>query len=184
MLTATYSFLAIHAEQRVVRGILARVMQYAQARLARQPMIEIGTLDEVLRRVAEFDAYWRARKVDAYLMPALRGMSAEVDHLMSELDATAEAARQSLTRAFDGLQRALEQGGITAGELLPFLEQYGRDVAARFAREEEALFPLAERWLSNDAWFAIGAQLLSDNDAHRSHRRVPPPALPQVVAMV
>lgn len=183
MLTATYSFVAIHAEQRLTRGILARVMQYVQLRLAREPNSDIGTLDEALSRVAEFDAYWRARKLDLYLLPAMRGASQEVDQLLNELDAAASAAQRTLTAAFDCLQRALEQGGIDVADILPVLEQYAREVAARFAREEERLFPLAERWLSNDAWFAIGTKLLSDDSRHPAHRGIPRPALPQFAAV-
>lgn len=183
MLTATYSFVAISAEQKIARSILARLKQYVQSTLSNLQTIDVGTLESTLSRLAQFDSYCRARKVEMYVIPAMRGSSAEADQLIVELESFSVAAMHSLTSLYDSLHRVLEQETVEIVQLRVAMEQYCDKLFKRFAKEEEELFPLAHRWLSTDAWFAIGTQFLSDDGNKYAHRRVPPPSVPQVAAL-
>lgn len=184
MLTATYCFVAISAEQKIARNILARLKQYVRSTLSGLQQVDFGILESTLDRLSQFDTYCRARKVERYVIPAMRGSSAEVDDLIDELASLSAAAMRTLTSLYDALQRALEQRELDIRQLLGSMEQYCDKLASRFAREEELLFPLTQRWFSTDAWFAIGAQFLSDDGNKYAHHRVPPPSVPQVAALV
>ena len=183
MLTATYAFVALTAEHKTARSILARLRQYVRSTLSGLQQVDIGTLASTFDRLSQFDMYCHARKVEKYVIPALRGSSPEVDGLIDELAAFSTAAMRTLTSLYDALQSALEQRELDIRHLLSTMENYCDKLACRFAREEELLFPLAQRWLSTDAWFAIGTQFLSDDGNKYAHRHPLLPSFLQVPSL-
>ena len=110
MLTATYSFVAIHAEQKIVGLMLARLRQSVQSTWRYQEHIDSTVLASSLARLTEFDGYSATRKLERYVIPAMCGSCAEVDRILDELAAFSAAAKCTLTALHDTLRITLEQG--------------------------------------------------------------------------
>lgn len=189
MLTATYSLVAIRAEQKITRSILNRLREYirrgwspvSSPALTSNDTIDVGALELTLSRISQFDLFVHARKVEVNVFPALRGTSQEFDALAEDLSACSAEGAQILTELYDQLQRVLLQEPVARSHLYRAMERFCDAVSRRLALEEERLFPLLDRLLSMDEWFSLGAQFLSDDGNRYSvHRRVPPPVLPQL----
>lgn len=175
MLTATYSLVAIAAEQDAARRILRRLQQYIQNIWHGIQKIDFAMLDSAFDKLAEFDAYCRKRKLEVYVIPALRKTTCEADALLEELDALSEAGRSVLRAAREQFIAAFEAGNARLHEICLSMEQYCERLHARLAREEEELFPMLRRLLSVEEWFGIAAQFLSDDADADGRKRYPLP---------
>lgn len=180
MLTATYSFIAIAAEQKHARGRMQKLQQRLQAALKAKQHPDTGIVDMVWSKLTQFDKYFRNRKVDAYLIPVLRHFDDEADALIADLESLTEASAAILRSIGERADR------VHVDELGLATERYCRKVFLRLDKEEQALLPLARRCLSNEAWFAVASQLLADHgDACERGRplRMQPPRRADLVVM-
>ena len=64
MLTVTYSFVAISAEQDKARGILSRLQQYIQNAWQGLQNVDLAFLDAAFNRLLQYDDYCRNRKFE------------------------------------------------------------------------------------------------------------------------
>lgn len=168
MLTATYSFVAIVAEQQLACDRLQRAQQYVHAGRKGSQRIDFNFLDTAFNKLRQFDQYCRNRKLETCLIPALRNSSGEADALIAELDGLSAAGLDILRSVGDQMATALFEHTHFAG-LCQAMERYCAKLFIRLDREEQVLLPMARRLLSTEAWFSIAAQLLSD-DAHANGR--------------
>lgn len=173
MLTATYSIVTISAEQKSARSILSRLRQYIQSCLTRLQEIDLPKLESTLNKLTQFDQYCHARKVELYVIPAIRGTTHEVDSLLAELESMSARAVDILKSAQEQLRQAFDQGVEKINELCSAMEIYCDNLLKRLAKEEEELMPMVGRLLSVDEWFALAAKFLSD-DADNPQRRQAP----------
>jgi hypothetical protein len=170
MLTTTYSFVALAAEQDTARGMLAKVQHCL--RTAWASLHNLEALETALNKLMQLEKFCRRRKLEVYLIPALRRVTHEADALLSELDSLAESGLATLRSVRTQLAEHTELSRVRAGELWHALSVHCDHAAARLSREEQELLPLARRMLSIEEWFTIAAQFLSD-DARQQGRRSP-----------
>lgn len=161
MLTATYSLVAIANEQNSMRRILRRLHQGIRRLWDSLYSGEPKSLESAYASLAEFDRCCRQRKVERYLIPALRRVTVEADILAQELEAISAAGRRLLRNVGEQLKTAIDLGGSRAQEVCSSMDQYCHKVLYRLAREESELFPMATRVFSVEEWFAIAEKFLS-----------------------
>ena len=176
MLTATYTLVALSVEQTNMRVSLHAIGQLVQKSYARQSALTEGQADYVCASLRHLYEGCQGRKLDRFLLPALRRAGAGAEPLLCELDMLSRSAADALGAACRLASRAIdEEEGVEA-----FCMAVARFCAAleqRFDREERELFPIARGAIAGDAWFAVGKQMLA-HEAYREERRghAPPPA--------
>jgi hemerythrin-like domain-containing protein len=181
MLTATYSLVAISAEQEKARGLLSRLHQYVQSAWQGLQNVDLSFLDAAFQRLLQFNDYCRNRKIERYLIPALRCATRDADALIAELDALSARGAEILHAIGRHLASALEVSSLRAGELCHSMELYCRSLSTRLQKEDDLLLPLARRLLSVEEWFSLAAKFLAD-DAQASGRRRPSAIAPYSTA--
>lgn len=170
MLTATYSLITIAAEQDKAHGILSRLQQYIQSAWQGLQNVDLGFLDTAFNRLLQFDDYCRNRKVELYVIPALRCATREADALIAELETLSARGAELLHGMRRHLAGVMEVSSVRAGQICHTMEQYCCNLAMRLKKEDDLLFPLARRLLSVEEWFSLAAKFLAD-DAEASGRR-------------
>ena len=96
MLTATYTLVSLSVEQASIRVSLLAFQQYMHAQLRQHRQLTLAHLDyagDWLNRLYQF-GYWR--KVDQYLVPAIRQATPHADGLLAELNRLNHAALDSV----------------------------------------------------------------------------------------
>jgi hypothetical protein len=176
MLTATYTLVALSVEQTSMRVSLHAVQQLVQKSYARQSALTEGQADYVCDTLRRLYESCQGRKLDRFLLPALRRSGAEAEPLLCELDMLSRSAADAL-----GTACRLASGSIDAEEgvdaFCMAVERFCIALALRFDREESELFPIARAAIAGDAWFAVANQMLAYDAYREEHRgRAPPPA--------
>jgi len=161
MLTATYSLVAIANEQSSMRRTLHNLHQSIRNFWSSHHSINMEHIEAAFRTLSEFDTHYRHRKVEQYLIPAIRQVTNEADPLLEELDALSAVGGRLLRAVAEELKSALGSGGARISEVCISLDQYCRKLLSRFAKEEAELFPIAHRVFSVEEWFCIAEKFLS-----------------------
>lgn len=173
MLTATYSFVAISAEQDMARSLLCRLQQAVQNIWHSLQKADLSFLEAAFDKLFQFDRFCRHRKLDLYVIPTLRSVTREADALLEQLDALRESGLAVLRTARERLVAALDNGNIRTHEAVHAMETFLGSMQTKLKREEEELFPLLRRLLSVEDWFSIAAQFLADDAGAHEHGRQP-----------
>lgn len=184
MLTATYSLVSLSVEQASIRVSLLAFQQYMHAQLRQQRQLSLAHLDyagDWLNRLYQF-GYWR--KVDQYLVPAIRQATPHADGLLAELNRLNHAALDSINLvqrramvAIDSSEHQLEQ---QVEQLGAAIDSFCSALMARLEMEERELFALARRVIAGEAWFAIAYQFLAHDARMAENRRDKARVLPFV----
>jgi hypothetical protein len=173
MLTATYSLVAIAAEQDKTRAMLFRLQQYLQGTWRGLQKIDFSFLESALGKLMQFDKYFGARKLERYLIPAMRTAGREAENLVAELDALSAKGAGILRTLGEQLAEAFEASAGRINQICHAMDSYCGTMLVRLEREERELIPMARRLFSIEDWFSIAAQFLSeDGDSDGRHRRV------------
>ena len=173
MLTATYSLVAIAAEQDKSRAMLSRLQQYLQGTWRGLQAIDFSFLESAFGKLMQFDKYFGARKLERYLVPAMRSAGREAEHLVAELDALSAKGAGILRSIGELLANAFETSAVRINQICHAMDCYCGTMLVRLDREERELLPMARRLFSIEDWFTIAAQFLSDDaDADGRHRTV------------
>ena len=137
---------------------------------------DLPKLESALKKLTQFDQYCHARKVELYVIPAVRGATTEVDSLLAELESMSAHGVAILQSAQEQLHQAFDQGVAKLKDLWRAMEFYCDNLLKRLAKEEEELLPMIGRLLSIDEWFEIAAKFLRD-DARQKRQHLAAPAL-------
>ena len=175
MLTATYTLVSLSVEQASIRVSLLSFQQYMHAQLRQQRQLTLAHLDyagDWLNRLYQF-GYWR--KIDQYLVPAIRQATPHADGLLAELNRLNHAALESVNlvqrramAAVDNSEQQLEQ---QVEQLGAAIDSFCTALMARLEMEERELFALARRVIAGEAWFAIAYQFLAHDARVAENRR-------------
>lgn len=171
MLTSTYTLVALSVEQTSARAALQALLDELQALPGDSDTLaadRAAALCGMLRRVYD-DCHWR--KLDKFLVPALRCHTCAADGLLDALETLSGQAAEAMVEA-----EAELGDGADPVPRAAFGAAVERCVAAlrlRLEREEHELFPLARSAVGNDAWFALANQMMA-HDAYARERRAPP----------
>ena len=169
MLTATYTLVALSVEQAHIRLSLLSFQKYVQSTLTRQQSLTLSQLEyacETLERLYQA-CHWR--KVELYLIPALRQATERADQLLDELSRLNQSALAVVRR----LKQNLVEGSRDDGEVLAICESMNSFCSAllhRLEKEEKELFAIARSAICGEAWFAIANKLLV-HDAQMAEAR-------------
>ncbi|QBE65332.1 hypothetical protein [Pseudoduganella lutea] len=178
MLTATYTLVALSVEQAHIRLSLLSFQKYVQSTLTRQQTLTLAQLEyacETLERLYQACSW---RKVELYLIPALRQATQRADQLLDELSRLNGMALDVVRRLKEGAQQGEARGeGQGAGHVSAFcdaLDSFCTTLLQRLEKEEQELFAIARSAICGDAWFAIANKLLAhDAQVAEARRSVP-----------
>jgi hypothetical protein len=174
MLTATYSLVALSVEQNTMRVSLHAVQQLVQKSYARKKALTEGQADYVCDTLRRLYESCQGRKLDRFLLPALRRVEANAEPLLCELDMLSRSAADALGTACRLAAGSIDdEKGVDA--FCTAVERFCTALALRFDREERELFPIAHACIAGDAWFAVANQMLA-HDAYRAEHRGRAPA--------
>ena len=169
MLTATYTLVALSVEQTNMRVSLHAVQQLVQKSYARKKALTEGQADYVCDTLRQLYESCQGRKLDRFLLPALRRAEARAESLLCELDMLSRNAADALGAACRLAAGIIDDDeGVDA--FCVAVERFCSALELRFDREERELFPIARATIASDAWFAVAHQMLA-HDAYRAEHR-------------
>jgi hemerythrin-like domain-containing protein len=163
MLTATYSIVAISAEQQKARRVLARLQQSITNIWKNLQEIDLASVEAAIHKLTQFDRLFHARKLEQYVIPAIKNATHEADFLLEELEALSGFCLKILQALPQQLHLAIQQGMVKQKELRRAMELYCSNLQLRLIKEEQELLPLVPRVLSGEEIFELGARFLSDD---------------------
>jgi hemerythrin-like domain-containing protein len=159
MLTSTYTLVVLSVEQTTVRSALQSVARGLHALPDEDATLAPGQAAQLCAELRQVVDDCHARKLDKYLVPALRRDTCAADGLLRDLEQISNAASDSLAAA-----EACVDAGVRGVDGASFREAVERCIAAlrcRLEREEHELFPMARSLVRGEAWFAIANQMLA-----------------------
>lgn len=180
MLTATYTLVSLSVEQASIRVSLLSFQQYMNAQLRQQRELNLALLQyagDWLNRFYQF-GYWR--KVEQYLIPAIRQATPHADGLLDELNKLNHAALDSVQAVQRRALAAIDSSEQQAEQLSMAIDRFCSALLARLEKEERELFALARRVIVGEAWFAIAYQFLAHDARMEENRRSKAHVLPFV----
>jgi hypothetical protein len=160
MLTATYSIVALKLEQKRARWNVSALQQTMLSSIRNLKSASGLDLELMLNRLSQFEQYCHQRKMEVFVIPALRKITHEADSLLDELESLSSLSLSMLRSLREKLQEALKQGALKIEEVCSSLEQCCSNFYKRLSKEEE-LVQIAERVIPSDEWFGIAASFMS-----------------------
>ncbi|MDB5791244.1 MAG: hypothetical protein JWQ80_1268 [Massilia sp.] len=174
MLTATYTLIALSVEQTNMRVSLHAIQQLVQKGYTRQSALTTGQAEYVCDTLRRLYEQCHRRKLDKFLMPALRRAGAGANPLLCELDMLSRSAAEALDTACTLLCEGVDNEERVDVFCLA-VERFCAALTVRFEREERELFPVARAAIAGDAWFAVANQMLAHDAYIEEHRSRPAP---------
>jgi hemerythrin-like domain-containing protein len=168
MLTSTYTLVALSVEQTTVRAALQSLLDELRALPGDFSTLAAGRAAQLCTalRQAYDNCHWR--KLDKFLVPALRRSTAAADGLLAELERLSGQAAAAMGAAESCVGAA--DRPVPRDIFCDAVECCVAALRRRLEREEHELFPLARAAVGGDAWFAIANQMLA-HDAYTQERR-------------
>lgn len=170
MLTATYTLVALSVEQANIRVSLLSFQKYVQATLLRQHGMTLSQLEfacESLNRLYQA-CHWR--KIEMYLIPAIRQATQQADQLLEELGRLNDVALGVIRSLQDQVAKSQSENDTLGDEIAQRIDNFCASMLDRLDKEEKELFNLARSAIGGEAWFAIANQFLL-HDAHVAEAR-------------
>ncbi|MES2295412.1 MAG: hypothetical protein V4582_00140 [Pseudomonadota bacterium] len=170
MLTATYTLVALSVEQASVRVRLQAFQNYLQSNLLYQSELSRGQVEyacDALQRLYD-TCHWR--KIEMFLIPAIRRATHEADRLLFELDALNLSASAMLASLSDCVFHTPVDGEARVRHFCQTIEAFCATLLQRLDMEEQKLFPVARAAISGEAWFAVANHMLV-HDARRQENK-------------
>lgn len=164
MLTATYSLVALTAEQKSTRSILAKLHMQIQDGLHDLKNINRSYLENALAKLEQFEQYCHTRKFELYVIPALRKRTNKADPILEELESLKSRSIELLSSLQHKLRNTFSQGMVEVSHVCAEMELYCRNLVKRLAKEEEELLPMLRNLLPIEEWFDIAAKFLSEDE--------------------
>lgn len=171
MLTATYSLVAINTEHENTRHLLSALQHQVQDIWRGFQNVNVELLNEAFDKLFQFDEYFHKRKIELYVIPALRNTSREANRLLEEVEALSEAGIRLLQAGRSRLANGAHDGRDMFQDICHAMLLYCDHMFTRLTKEDEELFPLACRQFSVETWFAIAAQFLSEDGEADGRRK-------------
>lgn len=162
MLTATYSIIALKIEQNRASWTFSSIQQYILSGIRNVRNSSGIDFEAMLNRLTQFEQYCHQRKMEVFVIPALRKLTREADAVLEELDSLSAASIALLRSLREKLHQLLRGGGAMVDDICASLEQCCAHFYRRLAREEE-LVQIAERVIPAEEWFGIAAGFLIED---------------------
>ena len=165
MLTATYTLVALSVEQASVRVSLQSLQQMLQSNFIHQAALNPGQVSyacDAVRRIYE-SCHWR--KLDMFLIPAIRRATRHADSLLDDLEELGRAAADAVGVLAIRLGSVPVDTAAKVSQFCATIEAFCAATLKRIDLEEMQLFPVARSFISGEAWFSIANQMLA-HDAY------------------
>ena len=176
MLTATYSLVAMSVEQASVRAGLMSFQSLVRSTFEPERSLTPGQVEHACLAMQRLYEAFGCRKVEQFLIPAVRKVSHAADRLLSELDGLRRGAAQAMGAL---IERVRGVAVATRDEVALFCdgaERFCASLLARLEREERELFPVARAVLPCETWFDIAHQMMAAEGRAEAPRRREPRA--------
>jgi hemerythrin-like domain-containing protein len=153
-------------EQASMRSRLTSFHDMLTARLADRSALSQGEVDDTCFLMQSlYDAvHWR--KVEIFLLPALRKATSAADQLLIELEGLKLSAANALCTLASLVRRGAIDSEARVREFCSCASGFCQVLLQRLEREEGELFPIARSAISRSAWFTM-ANLLLLQDVQR-----------------
>lgn len=161
MLTATYSLVAMSVEHANVRASLNAFQVMVRSTFAPEPALSAGQVDFACLAMERLHNAFSCRKVELFLIPAVRKLTHVADRLLAELDNLGRSAAQAMGALRDRVRNVAVD---TSAEVARFCESADRFCSAllsRLEREERDLFSIARTILPVETWFDIAHGMIN-----------------------
>jgi hemerythrin-like domain-containing protein len=172
MLTSTYALATFSVEQADVRKRLFDCKEHVQANFIGRLQIEQCDLTSAVDRLGQWHQRCQLRKLDRYLIPALRQATHQADALLDEIDSLSALGFRLLGNLRQRLSQAVDQSAAWLDQFCTTMLGYCTSQFERLDKEEGELFTLARQVFSREGWFAMVKQILL-NDVTWQVRRAP-----------
>jgi hypothetical protein len=177
MLTATYTLVALSVEQASIRASLQSLQKLLQTNLRHQAALGAGQVAYACDKLQGLYQNCHWRKIDMFLIPAVRRATGQADALLAELDALSAAAGEAIAATAARVGTAALDTEAAVGQFCAAIEQFCTTMLARLDREESELFAIARSVISGEAWFSIANHMLA-HDARRDENKPSRNAIP------
>jgi hemerythrin-like domain-containing protein len=170
MLTATYTLVALSVEQANVRLSLQSLQELVEASFVHQDALsagQVGYACDVVKRLYD-SCHWR--KLDMFLIPAIRTATRHADELLRSLDELGHIAADAVGLLAIKLGSAAVDSPAKVRQFCHALDAFCGATLKRLELEEQQLFPVARSVISGEAWFSIANQMLA-HDAYVQETR-------------
>ena len=170
MLTATYTLVALSVEQASVRVGLQSLQKLIDNSFVHQNALspgQVGFACDAVKRMYE-SCHWR--KLDMFLIPAIRSATRQADELLQNLDELGRAAADAVGVLAIRLGSTAVDNGTKVSQFCEAVEAFCSATLKRLELEEQHLFPVARSVISGETWFSIANQMLA-HDAYVQETR-------------
>ena len=170
MLTATYTLVALSVEQTNVRVSLESLQALLETNFIHQNALtpkQVSYACDVVKRLYE-NCHWR--KLDMFLIPAIRNATAEADELLRNLDELGRCAADAVGLLAIKLGSSAVDNANKVAQFCEAVQSFSTATLKRLELEEKKLFPVARSVISGEAWFSIANQMLA-HDAYVQESR-------------
>lgn len=176
MLTATYTLVALSVEQTNVRLGLQSLQDLIDTHFMHQSTLSAGQVSFALDAVKRLCDCPHWRKLDMFLIPAIRSASRNADELLHNLEELGRAAAAAVGDVAAALGTSAIDSSAKVGQFCSAIDAFASATMKRLELEDKHLFPLARSVISGEAWFSIANQMLA-LDAYTQERKGgrPPP---------
>jgi len=160
MLTATYTLVALSVEQANIRVSLLSFQKYVQSTLLRQNSLTLSQLEfacESLNRLYQA-CHWR--KIEMYLIPAIRQATEQANQLLEELNRLNDVALGVIRSLQQQVSESKDESEQRVQEICSGIDAFCESLLQRLDKEEKELFAVARTVIGGEAWFAIANQFL------------------------
>ncbi|MES2264203.1 MAG: hypothetical protein V4724_37320 [Pseudomonadota bacterium] len=140
-----------------------------QSTLMRQQSLSLSQMEfacESLNRLYQA-CHWR--KIEMYLIPAIRQATEQADQLLDELGRLNQVALGVIRKVQEHIADARDDEQQVT-EICSGIDNFCESLLCRLDKEEKELFSVARSTIGGDAWFDIANQFLL-HDAHVAEAR-------------
>jgi hemerythrin-like domain-containing protein len=170
MLTETYTLVALSVEQTNVRAGLQSLQKLLETNFARRTALTATQVEYACDAIKNLYQGCHWRKLDKFLVPAVRRATRSADQLLVDLEGLTHDAAAAMAAALDYAGEAALDSEARVSRFCVAVGNFCTSLLARLEREEHELFGVARDVISGDAWFAIANQMLA-HDAYRLETR-------------
>ena len=178
MLTATYTLVALSVEQAKVRTSLQSLQKLLHASFMDQAMLTPGQVGYAVDAVKRLYESYHWRKIDMFLVPAIRGATDQANALLCDLDELARTAGEAVAAAANRLGSAAIDSQASVAHFCSAIETFCSASLKRLDREESDLFPVARAVISGETWFSIANKMLAHDAYVQDCKHVRHPSAP------
>jgi hemerythrin-like domain-containing protein len=170
MLTETYTLVALSVEQTKLRSGLQSLQKLLETNFARRTTLTAVQVEYACDAIKNLYQGCHWRKLDKFLVPAVRRATRAADQLLLELERLTHAAANAMATALEYAGAAALDCEARVCRFCAAVDNFCTALLTRLEREEQELFSVAREVISGEAWFGIANQMLA-HDAYRLETR-------------